>query len=61
MSSHSRVAKKALEEMDGEFKPFFMTMGDYGLAAVYEAPDDAVAARHAGRHSAIRGLPDSLG
>ncbi len=39
------VAKKALEEMDGEFKSFFMTMGDYDLVAVYEAPDDAVAAR----------------
>jgi uncharacterized protein with GYD domain len=39
------TAKKALEEMDGEFKSFFMTMGDYDLVAVYEAPDDAVAAR----------------
>ena len=39
------VAKKALREMDGEFKSFFMTMGDYDLVAVYEAPDDAVAAR----------------
>ncbi len=39
------MAKKALQEMDGEFKSFFMTMGDYDLVAVYEAPDDAVAAR----------------
>ena len=39
------AARKALEEMDGEFKSFFMTMGDYDLVAVYEAPDDAVAAR----------------
>ena len=39
------MAKKALREMDGEFKSFFMTMGDYDLVAVYEAPDDAVAAR----------------
>jgi len=39
------TAKKALEEMDGQFKSFFMTMGDYDLVAVYEAPDDAVAAR----------------
>lgn len=38
-------AKRALQEMDGEFKSFFMTMGDYDLVAVYEAPDDAVAAR----------------
>ena len=38
-------AKRALEEMDGQFKSFFMTMGEYDLVAVYEAPDDAVAAR----------------
>jgi uncharacterized protein with GYD domain len=38
-------AKKALKEMGGEFKTVFMTMGDYDLVAVYEAPDDAVAAR----------------
>ncbi len=38
-------AKKALRDMGGEFKLFFMTMGDYDLVAVYEAPDDAVAAR----------------
>jgi len=38
-------AKKALRDMGGEFKFFFMTMGDYDLVAVYEAPDDAVAAR----------------
>lgn len=39
------TAKKALKEMDGEFKSFFLTMGDYDMVAVYEAPDDAVAAR----------------
>ncbi len=39
------MAKRALQDMDGEFKSFFMTMGDYDLVAVYEAPDDAVAAR----------------
>ena len=39
------AAKKALKEMDGEFKAFFLTMGDYDIVAVYEAPDDAVAAR----------------
>src|SRR5438876_732185 len=31
--------------MGGEFKLFFLTMGDYDMVAVYEAPDDAVAAR----------------
>jgi uncharacterized protein with GYD domain len=39
------IAKKALKEMGGEFKAFFMTMGDYDLVAIYEAPDDAIAAR----------------
>ena len=39
------VAKKALEDVGGEFKSFFMTMGDFDLVGVYEAPDDAVAAR----------------
>jgi uncharacterized protein with GYD domain len=39
------TAKKSLMEMGGEFKALYMTMGDYDLIAVYEAPDDAVAAR----------------
>lgn len=39
------TAKKALKDMDGDFKAFFLTMGDYDIVAVYEAPDDAVAAR----------------
>ena len=39
------AAKKALRDMGGEFKSIYMTMGDYDLIAIYEAPDDAVAAR----------------
>jgi uncharacterized protein with GYD domain len=39
------TAKKSLSEMGGEFKAFFMTLGEYDLVAVYEAPDDAVAGR----------------
>ncbi|HEX7894347.1 MAG TPA: GYD domain-containing protein [Terriglobales bacterium] len=39
------AAKKALKDMDGDFKLFFLTMGDYDIVAVYEAPDDAIAAR----------------
>ena len=31
--------------MGGEFKTLYMTLGDYDLVFVYEAPDDAVAAR----------------
>jgi len=38
-------AKKALKDLGGEFKAVYMTMGDYDLVAVYDAPDDAVAAR----------------
>ncbi|CAO3439404.1 GYD domain-containing protein [Azospirillum argentinense] len=39
------TAKAALKEMGGEFQAIYMTMGEYDLIAVYEAPDDAVAAR----------------
>ena len=39
------AAKKALKDEGGEFKQVFLTMGGYDLIAVYEAPDDAVAAR----------------
>jgi uncharacterized protein with GYD domain len=39
------TARKALAEMGGEFKSLYMTMGDYDLIVIYEAPDDAVAAR----------------
>ena len=39
------TAKKALVDMGGEFKSVYMTMGEYDLIAVYEAPDDAVVAR----------------
>ncbi|PSC03270.1 GYD family protein [Alsobacter soli] len=38
-------AKQLLEQMGGEFKLFFLTMGKYDFVAVYEAPDDAVGAR----------------
>ena len=39
------AAKKLLAEMGGSFKDFFLTMGDYDMVAVCEAPDDAVLAR----------------
>jgi len=39
------TAKAALKEMGGDFQAIYMTMGEYDLIAVYEAPDDAVAAR----------------
>jgi uncharacterized protein with GYD domain len=38
-------AKKALKDMGGEIKSIYLTLGDYDLVAICEAPDDAVAAR----------------
>jgi uncharacterized protein with GYD domain len=37
--------RQVLKDMGGDFKQFFLTMGAYDMVAVYEAPDDAVAAR----------------
>jgi uncharacterized protein with GYD domain len=39
------TAKSLLQEMGGQFKAFFMTMGEHDFVLVYDAPDDAVAAR----------------
>jgi uncharacterized protein with GYD domain len=39
------TAKKTLADMGGAFKAFYLTMGEYDMMAIYEAPDDAVAAR----------------
>jgi uncharacterized protein with GYD domain len=39
------AARKALKELGGDFKLFFLTMGDFDMVAIYDAPDDAVAAR----------------
>jgi uncharacterized protein with GYD domain len=50
-------AKRELEEMGGRFVAFYMTMGGHDLVLVYEAPDDAVAARFTlmlGRLGAVR-------
>jgi uncharacterized protein with GYD domain len=41
------AAKKLLGDMGGDFKSFFLTMGKYDFVGIYEAPDDAVAARFA--------------
>jgi uncharacterized protein with GYD domain len=41
------TAKKTLEEMGGQFRSVYMTMGVYDLLMIYDAPDDAVAARFA--------------
>lgn len=39
------AAKKMLQDMGGKVRDFYMTMGEYDLILLYEAPDDAVAAR----------------
>ncbi len=45
--SPSRLDKmrQQLKDMGGDLKLFFLTMGEYDMVAIYEAPDDAVAAR----------------
>jgi uncharacterized protein with GYD domain len=39
------TARTRLREMGGELKAFYMTMGGYDAVAIYDAPDDAIAAR----------------
>jgi len=38
-------ARRELETMGGHFQSVYMTMGEYDLIIVYDAPDDAIAAR----------------
>jgi uncharacterized protein with GYD domain len=37
--------RQLLKGMGGDLKLFYLTMGEYDIVAIYEAPDDAVAAR----------------
>ena len=39
------AAKNMLADMGGRFQAVYMTMGAHDLVFVYEAPDDAIAAR----------------
>jgi len=41
------AARKMLADMGGTFRDIWMTMGDYDLVAICEAPDDAIVARFA--------------
>ena len=41
------TVKKDLADMGGQFRAFYMTMGEYDVVLVFEAPDDAIAARFA--------------
>jgi uncharacterized protein with GYD domain len=39
------AARKILQDMGGQFRSLYVTMGEYDLIVIYDAPDDAVAAR----------------
>jgi uncharacterized protein with GYD domain len=39
------AAKKLLADMGGHFTSLHLTMGDYDVIGIYEAPDDAIALR----------------
>ena len=39
------AVKKLMADMNCHFHSIHMTMGDYDLVMIYDAPDDAVAAR----------------
>lgn len=39
------AARRALADMGGQIRSIYLTLGDYDLMAVCEAPDDAVWAR----------------
>jgi uncharacterized protein with GYD domain len=41
------IARKELTDMGGQFRAFYMTMGEYDMVIIFEAPDDAIAARFA--------------
>ncbi len=40
------AAKKMLEDMGGQVRNLYMTMGQFDLVGIYDAPDDAIAARY---------------
>jgi uncharacterized protein with GYD domain len=39
------AARKAAEAIGGSLRAFYMTMGEYDMVMIAEAPDDATAAR----------------
>jgi uncharacterized protein with GYD domain len=52
------AVKKMLTDMGGAVKSFLMTVGQYDIIMIYEAPDDAVATRFTLKvrhHGNIRG------
>ncbi|GBD44068.1 hypothetical protein HRbin40_01551 [bacterium HR40] len=47
------AAKAMLQQMGGRFRDFYMTMGEYDMVAIVEAPDDETLALFALRVSAL--------
>lgn len=43
--SRLKKAKKAIKDAGGKMKAFYMTMGQYDMVAVVEAPDDETYAK----------------
>jgi uncharacterized protein with GYD domain len=39
------AARAAAKALGGELKAFYMTMGEYDMVAIYEAPNDEASAR----------------
>ena len=51
------AAKQAMREMGAELRAFYLTMGQYDMVAIWEAPDEQTAARAAlalGSRGAVR-------
>ena len=44
-ASRFDLVRKLLEDMGGKVQSIHMTMGEYDLVLIYDAPDDATAAR----------------
>ena len=39
------AVRRQLEEMGGTFRSFYLTLGEYDIVFIYDAPDDAVSSR----------------
>lgn len=39
------AVRRQLEEMGGAFRSFYLTLGEYDIVFVYDAPDDAISSR----------------
>src|SRR3546814_20098778 len=55
------TAKKMLQDMGGSIKSFFLTMGDFDIVAIYEAPDDAIASRFVIKPGQLGALRTQIG